>query len=83
MTGNLETCKNCRWWWPNKDARNRNYRMKWLDENPGRESHWDCDNPELNACIDEGRIPDGMSHYEEIYTGPDFGCIHWEAKLPL
>jgi hypothetical protein len=30
----------------------------------------------------EGELLDGAgdAEFSAIYTGPDFGCVHWEAK---
>ena len=68
------TCKTCRWWG-----------NLWPDDPDAVEC---CDHPKLNILETEdlnqlimpkdnlmGNGEQGMT-----VTGPDFGCIHWEAK---
>ena len=80
MTGKLETCKNCKWWWPNESPENKSQTL-----NPvfSDQVHWECVNENLKCCIDTKTQPSGASSYEDIMTGPDFGCIHFEVKLPF
>lgn len=80
MADNLETCKNCAWWWPNKSIKNKS---RTLDPRFSDQIHWDCENDLLNLPAGTDCHPSGASSYESIMTGPDFGCIHWEVKLPF
>ena len=60
-------CKACRWWGDEEDADRRG--------------------PEYPCACDKvgggwATVPDGCYGREwgDVYTGPDFGCIHWEGK---
>lgn len=63
----MSNCKDCRFWgmaWPNPEVNKR--RCEFLS---------DCE-PDIE---DDGMIDDdGTSR--SFYTGPDFGCVHFEAK---
>lgn len=69
------TCKTCKYWWPNKSKQNMS--MK-LDPKYPDGVHWGCTNKLLSLRISTSDEPSGLSSYEEVETGPDFGCIHWE-----
>lgn len=80
MEDKLETCKNCAWWWPNRATMNKNLT---LDPRYPHGAHWGCINPLLSMRIGTKDSPSGLSSYEEVETGPDFGCIHWQVKEPF
>lgn len=61
----LKICENCKWW----DLESKSY----LDNS----RH--CTNPKLRA--DSGDGDDCMfPNTPGTFTGPRFGCIHWEGK---
>lgn len=64
-------CKNCKWW----DVHLiQNYHT---DRNQNR-----CENPKLdddNEEFKDGAVGGDIGSYY-FYTGPDFGCIHFEPK---
>lgn len=74
MSDKLETCKNCRWWWPNKMIKTASV-LDEMDLSGG----YACTSKMMSMCRDS----DGIYTASAMVTGPDFGCIHWEAKLPL
>lgn len=61
----IGACKDCKWW--EKDEH-------WGD-NVGICQSQKIADPAIDAqafqCTDK---------YEDILTGPDFGCVHWEEK---
>jgi hypothetical protein len=57
-------CKNCRWWGP--------------DDEPVAGIMRVCN--ALSLKSDESGIAYDSGHHGEIFTGPEFGCRHWEAK---
>jgi hypothetical protein len=66
----METCKTCRWWGTLSGGKSENR---------------ECLHPKL--CEPSDVTEDAMdllttyySHAGGIFTGPDFGCIHHEAK---
>lgn len=66
------TCKECRWW--DGPAEREQF-------NEG--GHAKCNHEKVSAHSD--KHPDGAQDsegYGGIFTGPDFGCIHFEAKEP-
>lgn len=79
MPNRNETCRTCRWWWPNASPENKSAT---LDPSYPDEVHWRCENPLLDCYVNIKDAPSGLSSYEEIETGPDFGCIHWTSKTP-
>lgn len=59
-------CRDCKWW-----AKNA-----WKDASHAKQ--FLCTNPKLESFADmDGLSANGL---DEIYTGPAFGCVHWEAK---
>jgi hypothetical protein len=81
MEDRLETCKNCQWWWPNKSQL---HKSATLDPRFSDDTHWSCCNDLLSYGVnDHNPSPRGLSSYEYVATGPDFGCIHWQVKLPF
>lgn len=65
-------CKECKWWG-----------REWKGSLPGGHDHGNCDHPKVGRELYpyESRQPiDGLSFWELISTGPDFGCIHGEKK---
>ncbi len=73
-----KTCKTCKWW-DHPDAVS-------LDDSP-QHKHKPCGHPSMSQG--GGRLDADGAHgmyayyfgdYYTISTGPDFGCIHWEAK---
>ena len=60
-------CKTCKWW--------ENEPVKYLG------SRRRCYPDKLVDCVNDAVGIDNEYECEtEIYTGPDYGCIHWEAK---
>lgn len=66
----MNTCKDCRFWTGEEDA-----------------GAFVCQHPHLNGHVSgcaywmsNGAYPWGSRSM--IFTGPDFGCIHWTAKPP-
>jgi hypothetical protein len=66
-------CRNCKWW-DKLDSTNT----------PGMDNQYGA-----RSCTNERVGPKGVAFtdgaqdgeaYAGIFTGPDFGCIHWEAK---
>ena len=76
----LYTCKNCKWWWPNRSPQNKS---RSLDPRCDDGIHWGCENELLQCEIGATGKPSGLSSYEWVGTGPDFGCVHWQVKLPF
>jgi hypothetical protein len=73
------TCKTCRHW----DTKH-SYSV------PDALGFHDCNCPKIvysDDCPDKPSFPSDMAVYTDyegyaagFTTGPDFGCIHWEAK---
>ena len=49
------------------------------DDIPGPYDHA-CSNGKLNGDYNAVYTPDSIASYEVIAMGPEFGCIHWEAR---
>ena len=71
-----DTCKTCAYW----------VKIKIADPNPKLKDYMagaSCECPKLMENYGE-HAPDTLvySYFEGGYfwTGPDFGCIHWEPK---
>jgi len=68
-------CKNCRWWGANSQS----------SDEPLDISH-PCEHEKVGSDSDEqfpdgcGGFSEGSKYNEVIFTGPDFGCVHFEAK---
>jgi hypothetical protein len=61
-------CRTCRWW---------------AADEPGCDPNCLCEHPKLcNPRTDQGS--DALNYeYDEgggFFTGPDFGCVHWEGR---
>lgn len=67
----MNTCSTCKWWGEDDYVGYRDCRHPKLD----LKRQW----PEpLEA---DGVIDHGMdAGYQDLYTGPSFGCVHHEAK---
>lgn len=58
-------CRTCKYWTP-----------------PGN-PEWklgQCQHPKLNLSVGDKAQEDAMHSWDETLVGPDFGCVHWEAK---
>jgi len=70
----MNTCKDCKHW----DLNPTEYSI------PANTSKRECTCPKV--CGETHRDEDAMEQwgqdagYVDIATGPDFGCVHWEAK---
>ncbi len=62
----MNTCKDCKWWEANGE-----------DHGCG---HRECNCGKVSEERTEIDSINGGSEYYAVTTGPDFGCIHWEAK---
>lgn len=75
----MNTCKECKWWDAIGEDDEREYPLHRRCQNPKFVER--CPNPYVSDEPDPG---DSMIYcYEEggaFYPGPDFGCIHFEAK---
>ena len=69
-------CQTCKWWNQPKEFKDE------VDQFPGGDGHKSCEHPKVSggSYSDEARKSiDALNTYESVGTGPDFGCIHWEA----
>ena len=67
----MNTCKDCKWW---QDWRPKNTCGECVHSHTTKD--WPmCDQVQENGEDDA----DGDGPYG-LLTGPDFGCVHWEAK---
>ena len=70
------TCKDCKWWAPNYSGKDAPMDGPFACRHPKLDHPdselWDWCNPQDMAAADDGPAM--------ILTGPDFGCIHFEAK---
>lgn len=89
MTDKLETCKNCKWWRGNEF--NEHYGKTMADVNTGFVT-FGCLSDKFvisdHATPERDRPRDGVILLDVdvqygAEMGPDFGCIHWEVKLPF
>lgn len=76
-----QRCKNCKHWGDSRPASHVGAVHNWHELT--REYH-DCKHPKFGA---KEPTPDGVVTsaddpycYENVCTGPSFGCIHWESK---
>lgn len=61
----IGTCKDCKWW--------------------EKDEHWGdnvgiCQSPKIADPAIDAQAFQCTDKYEDILTGPDFGCVHWEEK---
>ena len=64
----MNTCRNCTFW-NNDDTYNC------------RGNLLQCTNEKLREGIEDAKLDELCYAYYEgggFYTGPDFGCVHWE-----
>lgn len=92
----MERCKTCRWWdsvplfsdegdWSlskaTSDIRyclsNKVVLVQGLRE---RQSYDDDDGRVFRIEADEALATDGSEYTSHFATGPEFGCVHWQAK---
>lgn len=107
----MSTCKNCKWWKPNRIGSYRNGNSKssniylkyiWnkkqesakkyiniIDSKFGNCEQGQMQHVEDTECVDFVDLDltnktDGIVYsdngFSAVYTGKDFGCIHFEAK---
>lgn len=67
-------CKDCRWWALTGP----------IETNFGACCYADSENGEtyddsMFALTGE-KLPDGSPETVMVFTGPEFGCVHWQAK---
>ena len=62
----MNTCKTCKWWHS-------------LEAVPPMGN---CDSPKIVLTWPVGDEIMNNSNDDKIVTGPDFGCIHWQALQP-
>ncbi len=67
----MNTCKTCKWW------AEQEFATKFGDCNSPRNPRNDW---KLNLDGAYGHEETFYGHFFGISTGPDFGCIHHEAK---
>lgn len=64
----MNTCKMCKWW-----TGPHGHGGHW-------DKHGDCTQEKVNGDAKlDGMHAGDIADYP-LMTGPDFGCIHWEAK---
>lgn len=74
MMGSNKTCKTCKYWGARHWAHGNGHKCDAAEDM----ARWDYD---AEALLNDGfGTEDGEGYVSELYTGPDFGCIHWEAK---
>lgn len=70
MPHEMGRCKNCRWWI--------------AFEYDGASFFNECDNAKMKAraykTCDDYAVAVYDDEYVYVKTGPEFGCVHWEAK---
>jgi len=71
----MDTCDTCKWWG----------KVRWMRFLRG--SQRACEHIATSGEMPDGLKPDQMvspihdNYYgSELFTGPKFGCIHWEKK---
>jgi hypothetical protein len=83
-------CATCRFWhdpqfdYPNRDPRLNYSNGKWTPHSNGRYVGWGSClliNYEVTGLALIAVLPDEYCEGNtDVYTAPDFGCVHWEAK---
>jgi hypothetical protein len=63
----VNRCKDCKFWGEEDQ------------DIPGQYDHACC-HEKLNGDYNSAYSSDSIASYELIGMGPEFGCIHWEAK---
>ena len=70
-------CRNCRWWSPNVAGKKAPDNIAFACKNPKLAMpHYDI-GYENNNCAGVDDIEAGRVTF--FVTGPEFGCVHWEA----
>lgn len=63
----MKTCKQCRWWIEGERVYLPRKR---------------CECPAIGKESPDSMMEEGMQYYHEgLYSGPDFGCIHFQEIL--
>ena len=81
-------CKDCKWWGKPEGLQRLeeddvSERIGVFSNFAGGDDHRPCGHPKVGCGTYEDaerQGSDGLNCYESVGTGPEFGCIHFEAK---
>jgi hypothetical protein len=71
----MGTCKECRFW-----DKPTTICLKRFADVPNAEREFKPDTVRVFVWHSGGSS--GESHVHQFFAGPDFGCVHFEAKVP-
>lgn len=74
----MNTCDTCKWWASaTAGPPVATGKLSWGKSMDGMTT---CENPKLDELPLHGIVTQDDSPATGFYTGPKFGCIHWESK---
>lgn len=89
----MGTCNECRWWGTanGKESQYSNAKIcqcpkvlfvtsRWFKEDGDDNAVVSANDQDHVLAADECGVMDGSGYAASLVPGPDFGCVHWEAK---
>lgn len=79
----MNTCKTCKWWSPNCKPPNDLQVCNRGVYVPGFVDVPRDDRTMPDDGLRVATVPMGRPDYKAVlFTGPEFGCVHWKPKSP-
>jgi hypothetical protein len=71
----MGTCKTCRWW----EERHKLCLKRFVDV-PTDKREFKSDSMRVSLGNEVGGVETNKCWVHNVFTGPDFGCCHWELS---